>query len=1023
MPEIDRRNFLKLVGVSAGAAAASGCNDPVQKLIPYVVQPEEITPGIPVIYASTCQECPAGCGLHVRTREGRPIKLEGNPDHPVNRGALCARGQASIGRTYLPDRYPGPLKRQSDGGLAPISWEEALALVAEKIAAAGDRTHVLGGSVGPTLSGLIDQWIAAVGAGGRTVYEPFDYTALKEASRSVFGVASRPRFDLSQADFVIDFGSDFLESWTSPVEHGRQFAAARRVDRQGGGNRLVYVGPRLTLTAGNSDEWLPAKPGTEGVLALGIARAALDAARVDGADVPNADQLRGILSGFGANSVATITEVPAETIRKLGKAMLAAEQPVALPPGVALTSRRATATTAAVLILNAVVGGIGKTVFVVPAGSAGDQVASFREVAQLVDRMKSGSISVLLIHDANPVYSMPGDSAFAAALEKVGFVISTASGPDETSERADLILPDHTPMESWGDHAPRPGVRSLVQPTIRPLNDTRALGDTLIDSAKAMGEATAAKLPSGSFRTVLEQAWSDTDFRAALAAGGVFGKEAAAGDWTLAPGISGLSFTEPRFEGDGSFVLLPVPSPLLSDGRGANLPWLQETPDPVMKVAWQSWAEISHASAEALRVEYGDVLAVRTSVGVVEVPVVPRGGIRDDVIAISIGQGHEVGFYASRVEDRNPGGTRGVNVISILPALTDESGGRAWLTARAAVGATGAHRRIAKTEEFDNKRGRQLGEAVSLLALAEGAEAAEPHADEHGGAHADSQTDGHGDGHGGSHEIRKPYDPTHDSTDESPYRWGMAIDLDRCNGCSACIVACSIENNVPTVGEEMVLLDRQMQWLRIERYIGDGFQELVTGRNAPTDHEELGNTDVRHSPMLCQQCGAAPCEPVCPVFATYHNPEGLNGMIYNRCIGTRYCSNNCPYKVRRYNWYDYAIENVHEPMQLLLNPDVTVRGQGVMEKCTFCVQRIESGRQTAKDAGRPIADGEVTPACAQTCPTQAITFGNLKDAASSASTQAAAGEARAYHALHVLNTRPAITYLAKVRRSIERGEG
>jgi len=1019
MPEIDRRNFLKLVGVSAGAAAASGCNDPVQKLIPYVVQPEEITPGLAVIYASTCQECPAGCGLHVRTREGRPVKLEGNPDHPVNRGALCARGQAGIGRTYLPDRYPGPLKRESDGNLAPITWEAAHALVAEKVSAAGNRTHVLSGSVGPTLSGLIDEWITAVGADGRTVYEPFDYTALREASRSVFGVASQPRFDLSQTDFIIDFGSDFFESWISPVEHGRQFADARRVDHEGGGTRLVYVGPRLTLTAGNSDEWLPAKPGTEGVLALGIARAALDAARNSGADVPNADQLRGILSGFGANSVSTITEVPAATIRRLGKALLAADQPVALPPGVALTSRQATATAAAVLILNAVVGAIGKTVFVVPEGSAADQVASFGEVTQLIKRMKAGSISVLLVHDANPVYSMPGDSGFAEALEKVGFVISTASGPDETSERADLILPDHTPMESWGDHAPRPGVRSLVQPTIRPLQDTRAFGDTLIESAKAMGEATAAQLPSGSFRTVLEEAWFDTDFRAALAAGGVFGEEVAAGELTLSPRISGLSFKEPRFEGDGSFVLLPVPSPLLSDGRGANLPWLQETPDPVMKVTWQSWAEISHASAEALGVEYGDVLAVRTRVGVVELPVVPRGGIRDDVIAISIGQGHNVGFYASRTEDGQPGGTRGVNVISILPALTDETGGRAWLTARAAVSGTGAHRRIAKTQEFDNKRGRQLGEAVSLVALAEGANAAESRGDGHG----DGQAESTGGGHGESHEMRRPFDPVDDSTEESAYRWGMAIDLDRCNGCSACIVACSIENNVATVGEEMVLLDRQMQWLRIERYVGDGDQELVTGRNLPTDHEELGNTDIRHSPMLCQQCGAAPCEPVCPVFATYHNPEGLNGMIYNRCIGTRYCSNNCPYKVRRYNWYDYAIEKMHEPMNLLLNPDVTVRGQGVMEKCTFCIQRIENGRQVAKDEKRPIGDGDVTSACAQTCPTQAITFGNLKNDESAASKKADEGAARAYHALHVLNTRPSITYLAKVTRGPEGTEG
>ena len=251
----------------------------------------------------------------------------------------------------------------------------------------------------------------------------------------------------------------------------------------------------------------------------------------------------------------------------------------------------------------------------------------------------------------------------------------------------------------------------------------------------------------------------------------------------------------------------------------------------------------------------------------------------------------------------------------------------------------------------------------------------------------------------------------------------MTIDLDRCSGCSACVVACAIENNIPNVGETGILRDRGMQWLRIERYIGDGFQELRAGRPDPIDHEELGSVDVRHSPMLCQQCGSAPCEPVCPVFATYHNDEGLNGMIYNRCIGTRYCSNNCPYKVRRYNWYDYAIENWPEPMRLMLNPDVTVRGQGVMEKCTFCVQRIQTGRQTAKDEGRPIADGEVVPACAQTCPTQAITFGNVKDEKSAAVTKADAAEKRSYHALHVLNTRPAITYLSKVERDPEESHG
>ena len=270
------------------------------------------------------------------------------------------------------------------------------------------------------------------------------------------------------------------------------------------------------------------------------------------------------------------------------------------------------------------------------------------------------------------------------------------------------------------------------------------------------------------------------------------------------------------------------------------------------------------------------------------------------------------------------------------------------------------------------------------------------------------------------HEMLKPYEAKNDSTAESEYRWGMTIDLDSCSGCSACVVACAIENNIPNVGEEGMLRNRGMQWLRIERYVGDGDQELIVGRKPTYNHEKPEDTDVRHSPMLFQQCGAAPGEPVCPVLATYHNEEGLNGMIYNRCIGTRYCSNNCPYKVRRYNWFDYAIERLPEPSRLMLNPDVTVRSQGVMEKCTFCIQRVQGARQLAKDEFRPIADGEVTPACAQSCPSQAITFGNLKDDKSEVVKRADENRGRAYHALQVLNTRPGITYLAKLLRDEEK---
>ena len=645
MSEIDRRDFLKLVGVGAGASAVAGCSDLPEKLIPYVIQPEEITPGIPVVYASTCQECPAGCGLHVKTREGRPIKLEGNPDHPVNRGSLCPRGQAGIERTYHPDRYRSPMLRGSDGRLAPITWEEATAKLAEKLREAGSRAHVLGGGTGPTLAALIDQWVAAAGAGGNVCYETFAYESLREAARAVFGVDSRPAFSLENADYIIDFGSDFLDGWLSPAEYARQFADARDILRHpGGGARFVYVGPRLSLTADNADEWLPARPGSEGIVALGIARAALDH---KGDGVP---ELRSLLAPFDADSVAKKTEVPAATIRRLGQAVAEAVAPVALPPGVGLTSRRATATQAAVLILNHVAGAIGKNVQLPAAPAAAGQPGSFRDVAKLTAAMKSGDVSLLLIHGANPVYSLPPDAGFASALASVDFVVSTASMPDETSEMAHLILPDNTPLESWGDSAPRPGVRSLVQPTIRPLYDTQSLGDTLLQTARAMGEDVAAALPAGSFRSVLEAAWSDTDWRGALTRGGVFGA-APDTEVSLAEGVGRLEFVEPELEGSGAFTLVPNASPLLADGGVANLGWAQETPDPVTSVCWQSWAEISRSTAERLGVDTGDVLSLTTAYGSFEVPAYPRGGIRDDVIAVATGQGHTVGIYASLTND------------------------------------------------------------------------------------------------------------------------------------------------------------------------------------------------------------------------------------------------------------------------------------------------------------------------------------------------------------------------------------
>jgi Fe-S-cluster-containing dehydrogenase component len=1025
MSELDRRDFLKIVGLSAGAAAVAGCGDPADKLIPYVIQPEEITPGMPVVYASTCQECSAACGLHVKTREGRPIKLEGNPEHPINQGRLCARGQTGIGRTYHPDRIEGPASRSGDGSLQSVGWDDVKNKLAAKLGSAAGKTWILGGSVGPSLDGLLDQFAAAAGIAGRLNYEPFGQHALIEASKAVFGVSAAPVFDVSNADLIVDFGADFLDTGLSPTEHSTQFSKSRDIAAHSdGGARLIAICARQNLTASNADHWIPAAAGSEGVLALALARSVADR---KGSDVAGS-----ALAGADINAAIAAAGIERSVFDGIVDKLVSAKHAVALPPGIAAASAVGSGAAAAVLLLNVVVGALGQQIRY-PATDA-KPTSSLEDVLALIAEMKAGKVECLLIHDLNPVFSLPESAGFKEALAKVDLVVSFASLADETSEAANLLVPDHTSMESWGDASPRPGVRSLVQPTLRPLFNTQALGDTLLSVARAMGGNVAEQVPAGSWKSVVEANWSDTNWRKALARGGVF-EAMPTREVTVAASAAGLRPSAPRLQGSGELTLVAFPHSYWGDGRGAALPWLQEIPDPVTKISWNSWAEISIKKAEELGVVFGDVISIDTGIGSVDVSVYPRGGVRDDIIAIPIGQGHTVGYYASMAGDfasnqaiAEPGVARGVNVAAILPAAVDEAGGQAFLSTKATVTKTGRFRRLALSQWTDNQRKRGLAPEVSVYDLAKSGGmahfAAVASAAEAGGEQAGDAE--HAEAAAGAHHFEGPpfeFDTANDARPGQPYRWGMTIDNDKCTGCGACVAACYIENNGTIVGEVEAIRRREMSWIRIERYVGDGDDDVRDGaeRRPTADGEILGENEVRHLPMLCQHCGAAPCEAVCPVIATYHTPEGINGMVYNRCVGTRYCANNCTYKVRRFNYFDYGRLNWPGLLGLMLNPDVTVRGQGVMEKCSFCSQRISAARQPAKDAGQEIADGSVVTACQQACPSDAIEFGNFRNESSLAVQKARQGEERAYHALQELNTRPAITYLKQVRR--EKNEG
>ncbi|HKA23927.1 MAG TPA: molybdopterin-dependent oxidoreductase [Candidatus Eisenbacteria bacterium] len=994
---ISRRDFLKLVGATAGAATVAGCLPPkADRLIAYVNPPNDDIVGLSTWYASTCDECPAGCGIHVRTREGRALKVEGNPAHPVNKGTLCARGQASVQGLYNPDRVPGP-KWKRGGRWLDVKWDDALWMLQEKLVAASATAGAIqfwtGGETG-TWNALLDDWCAAHGA-ERVAYEPFDYAPVKEAAKRAFGTSTVPIVDPSKAKYLLSLGADFLDTWGMPLAQARGYDAFHSA-RGGVMGKHVQVEPRLSLTGHNADEWIAIRPGTEGLLALGLAQA-----------------LGGGVSGYDLARVAQDCDIAPDTLARLVKELQENRPALVLGPSTAGSGTNATETWAAVFLLNRALGSVGTALSPSPGFDPGN-TASFRAARQAVNRLGSGNVKLLFVHGTNPGYWLGSATGFSQAAGKADFKVSFSPYYDETSSLCDLILPDHHALESWGDAEPVKGVRGLRQPAMRPVFQTRQTADVLIGLARAEGGAKAAKFPDATFREHLIRRWGGNAdvFNNQLTQGGVYPADLPTGGAGGGGGVPAL--VAPALAGKGDFTLYAYPHPYHADGAGANKPWLLEIPDPVTKVAWDHWCEISPDAAKKLGVDYGDVLAIDTGSAKVELPVAINPLMRNDVIAVPTGYGHtEYGRYAQG---------RGVNLFDFLPAAEDaSSGGRAFLATKVEVTKTGKPWTLIHTGGPGRQADRAVARAIPLTLAGAPAGAPEPK-----GEPTPAGSDmAHGPAAGpegtppfltmptfrdrtsqlnGLHEKQLAPDAYQPPTGYNQYnrahhRWGMAIDLSSCIGCSSCVSACYAENNIAWVGKTNMVRGREMAWLRIERYYED----------------VEGGIETRFVPMMCQQCGNAPCETVCPVYATYHNPEGLNVQVYNRCVGTRYCSNNCPYKVRAFNWFDY--DCWVSPLNWQLNPDLTTRSKGVMEKCTFCLQRIREGKDIARDQNRDVRDGDITPACAQGCPTQAILFGDLADANSRVAKTAK--DARSYHVFADLNTLPSITYLKKVSRRIK----
>ncbi|HXW85465.1 MAG TPA: molybdopterin-dependent oxidoreductase [Candidatus Binataceae bacterium] len=970
---LSRRSFLKLAA-AASTAAVPGCKPAARSLIPYVVADPNVIPGMPQFYATTCTECAAGCGLVARIFDGRAILLQGNPQDPIGRGAVCARGQAALQGVYNPDRLSRPQLRDANGNLQPTEWNVALGTIADHLTnarnAGRDRVAFFGAPQGPTFEKIVRAWLGAFGSTRAVFYEAFTTEGARSASERLFGTRDLPQYHLDRADVLLSLGADFIETWLSPVQYARQYGEFRAPRQRRGGldiGRSFYVGPRLNLTASKCDEWVSAAPGTEAQVAWAILRIMVDQRWISQNSNLKPGDLQSLLANSDPQAVAQSSGVPVETMQRIAEQLGKAEAPLVI------ASTEDAGLCSAAYVLNAATGALGNTMTFL-AGSPAEAVATPKDLIATVNAMLSGGVDVAVVTDGNPLFSLPPQFRMAAALQRVPFVVWLGTVPDETSRMASLLLPAKHPLETWRDTAPRAGVHGLGQPIMQPAVPSRAVADVLLATVPE-----SVNLPWRTAEEAIKAGWRDL--------GTASGNEDADSFWTKVRQEGGY-FTEPKpsapkpieLKALNGTIKAPQPSSnnqptlfayphiFLYDGSGADKPWLQEIPEPITQLVWDSWAEIHPETARSIGVEQNQLLHLSTDVAAIEVPAYLSDRVHPGVIAVPLGQGHtSYGRYA---------GGRGANPFVLLDLYARH-------TTVKATALAGSRKLVSpqfQDQELAAGRGSMLGREIILaMSLAQLA-----------GGHAP--------------EIEAPPPEPYEMYPPYAYnvhKWGMTIDVNACVGCSACVAACYGENNLPVVGKELVDQGRIMSWIRIERY----FPDPSHAADAPLAYL---------APMLCQQCNHAPCEPVCPVFASYHTQEGLNGQIYNRCVGTRYCENNCPYKVRRFNWfkpkYDY-------PLNLQLNPDVSVRGAGVMEKCTFCVQRIQRVEITARIEKRPVRDGEIETACQAACPTRAISFGDMNDPQSEMMKRRADNKVRNYLALEDLNTQPAIAYLRDLYRS------
>ncbi|MBL7953046.1 MAG: TAT-variant-translocated molybdopterin oxidoreductase [Flavobacteriales bacterium] len=1010
-----RRDFLKFLGFGIGAATLAACETPVIKSIPYVTKPEDITPGVANWYASTFYDGEDFASILVKTREGRPIHIKGNPRFGINRnpalakGSINARMNSSVLSLYDGARLTGPVAKGSE---TATTWADADKSIAAGIAAAaGKRMVILSNTViSPSTQAAIAAFKAKNPTAEHVQYDVISYSGVTNANLKSFGKRVFPSYDFTKADVVVSVDADFLSNWGSTSENTWQYASRRNPDLAM--NRHFQFEARMSMTGANADVRVPLK-----ISELPKAVVALHAH----------------VSGNSAGADAAMMKAT----EGAAKALMASKG-----RSVVVSGSNNEGVQVLVNSINSILGNYGSTIDLDTHThfKQGDDAA----VAQLVKDMNAGSVGALFIAGVNPAYSLPNAAAFKSGLAKVGLSVSFSGYADETASLCSWICPDNHYLESWNDFHPKVGQYALAQPAIRPLFNTRQWQESLLvwsgstsnyyEHIRSVWQANMAN--RGPEMGLFEDNWNTAVHNGVLTAPvtpaalpAVFAGDVAAASVAAAKASSGA----------GEFELALYTTEAIGSGQHANNPWLQEMPDPLTKITWDNYVCMAPADVEKLGLNMylgeqapASLVTVKAGNNEITLPVVPTPGQRAGTIAIALGygrgeNGEKVG-KAACVTDHN-GDFKPVGK-NAYPFTTSADGGVNYDVLNVTVTSAGGTYPVAITQTHLTAMDRHsVVKETSVATYKAGDKAAYNHPHTLG-VHEDVNGDGVI-----NTQDRKPV-AEFDLWQEHPvegvgHRWGLSIDLNGCIGCGACITACNSENNIAVVGKDEVRRSREMHWLRIDRY----YSSATTKESAKKDG--LGKIDmylkmevpeesptVMFMPVMCQHCNHAPCETVCPVAATTHSNEGLNQMAYNRCIGTRYCANNCPYKVRRFNWFNYVSEKFGEVNpawddlgRMVLNPDVVVRGRGVIEKCSMCVQSIQAGKLAAKKAGTPVKDGSIETACSAACGTGAIVFGDLNDKKSKV--RGLADSDRSYHMLEEIGVKPNVNYLVKVRNTEE----